>query len=504
MSYLGQMLGGAQPQAGTLTPDQAFSLGVSGGMAESGANISATTAMKISTVWACVSLISETVAMLPKIVYQIAADDSKTRARNHPLWDLMQRQPNSWQTSFEYFEMGTGHVLLRGNSYSEIVPGQRGFADSLDPIDPDKVRVEQLANKRLRYRIAGRNDPLLDDQVLHLRGISYNGLTGLDPITYARESFGLARGAEAFGARFFGNSSIPGGVLQSDKQINADAARRLKAQWEAAHSGNNQNRVAVLEDGVKWQSIGIDPRNAQFLELREFQAEDVCRWFRVPPHMVGLTSKATSWGSGIEQLGIGYVTYTLMPWLIRWQQAISRDLILAPDIYTVEFLTDALLRGDTLARYNAYTIGLNAGFLTLNEVRAAENRNPMPEGDVARAAQVQPAPAPAAPGAQSFDNGYQNSEHYDALLREAAGRVVRKELAALGRAAKRGEDLAEAAAVFYSDHAAFVATTLAITEDAAMAYAAGQVKEISERGPEAMADWQARKVNELVEIAHAH
>lgn len=500
MSYLGQMLGGVQPRAGTLTPDQAFSLGAAGGVSDSGANISATSAMKISTVWACVSLISETVAMLPKIVYQIAADDSKTRARNHPLWDLMQSQPNIWQTSFEYFEMATGHVLLRGNSYSEIVPGQRGFADSLEPIDPDKVRVEQLPSKRLRYRVTGRNDPLLDDQVMQIRGISYNGLVGMDPITYARESFGLARGAEAFGARFFGNSSIPGGVLQSDKPINADAARRLKAQWEAAHSGVNQNRVAVLEDGVKWQSIGIDPRNAQFLELREFQAEDVCRWFRVPPHMVGLTSKATTWGSGIEQMSMGFVTYTLMPWLIRWQQAIKRDLILAPDLYTIEFLTDALLRGDTLARYNAYTIGLNAGFLTKNEVRAAENRNPMPGGDVTQMA----APTPAAPGAKSFDNGYQNSEHYAALLMESAGRVVRKELAAMQRAAKRGEDIAEAAAIFYSDHAAFVATTLAITEDAALAYAAGQVRELSERGPEAMADWQARKVNELMEIAHAN
>lgn len=499
MSFLGQLLGGAQPQAGTLTPEQAFALNVSGGEAESGVTLNATTAMKISTVWACVSLIADTVAQLPKIVYQIAADGSKTRARNHPLWDLMQRQPNAWLTSFEFFELATGHGLLRGNSYSEIVPGPRGFADSLEPLDPDKVRVEQLANKRLRYRVTGRDTPILDDQMLHLRGMTYNGILGMDPITYARESWALARAAEAFGARFFGNSSIPGGVLQSDKEIKPEAARRLKAQWEAAHAGGNQHRVAVLEDGVKWQAIGIDPRNAQFLELREFQAEDVCRWFGVPPHMVGLTSKATTWGSGIEQMSMGYVTYTLMPWLIRWQQAITRDLILAPDVYEVEFLTDALLRGDTLSRYNAYTIGLQNGFLTRNEVRAKENSNPLPGGDAISTGAPAPATVPAGGSADRQQNA-----HYAALLREAAGRVVRKELAAMTKAAGRGEDIGQAAAIFYSNHAGFVATTLAISEERAAEYAAGQIKELSERGPEAMADWDPRKVNELMEVCYEH
>lgn len=492
MSYLSQLFG-SPSQAGSLTPEQAFALVTTG--TSSGEPVNQDHALKISTVWACIGLISESVAMLPAVVYQRTPDGGRQRADNHPLFDLMHRQPNQTQTAFEFFEQMTGNVAMRGNAYAKILPGQRGFADQLDPVDPDKVRVEKLDDGSLRYRIQGEDKPYLDSEILHLRGRTKNGILGLDPVSYARESFGLALAGEKYGARFFGNSANPGGVLLVDKKLDEDAANRLKAQWQAAHSGANTHRVAVLEDGVKWQQMSIDPRNAQFLEGREFQAEDVCRWFRVPPHMVGLTSKATTWGSGIEQMSMGFVTYTLMPWLVRWQQAISRDLILAPNLYFVDFVVDALLRGDTLARYNAYEIAKRNGWMNANEIRQRENMNPRSGGDVYSDQVV--ASAPVAVLSETTP-----SAHYEGLLHEAAGRVVRKEIAALTKAVKRGEDLVTAAAEFYADHADFVAQTMRIDANKARAYVAGQVDELTERGPEAMADWDPRRIEDLMEMSH--
>lgn len=496
MSYLSLLLGTGTPARADLNSDLAFML--SAGQTASGMAINPSTALKISTVWACVKLISETIASLPAIVYQRDANGDKTRATNHPLYDLLHTQPNQGQTAFEFFEMMTGHALMRGNAYALIQAGPRGFADQLIPLHPDTVTPEKIAGtNKLRYRVAGYTQPFNDDQILHLRGRSDDGLIGLDPVSYARESFGLTMAGEKYGAKFFGNNSIPGGILKTAGKLKPDTAKRLKGDWESAHQGGNNQRVAVLEEGLEWQAMGIDPRNAQFLELRQFQAEDVCRWYGVPPHMVGLTAKVTSWGSGIEQLGIGYVTYTLVPWLTRWAQAISRDLILAPQTYFVEFLVAGLLRGDLKSRYDAYAIAIDKGWYNVNEVRKLENENSIgPDGDVYRtpAAAAQPGPM-----AQSFDNGYQNSAHYAALLREAAGRVVRKEVAALTRAAKKG-DFMQAAREFYHDHAEFVAATLQIKKDQAAAYVAGQLTELEACGPEAITDWDTRKVETLLEV----
>jgi len=492
MSYLSNLFGGG-PRAGTLTAEQAFAVAASG--TSSGEPVNQDQALKISTVWACVGLISESIAMLPAVVYQRMSNGGRQRADNHPLFDLVHRQPNQTQTAFEFFEQMTGYVAMRGNAYSKILPGARGFADQLEPVHPDKVRVEKLTDGTLRYRIQGEDKPYLDSEILHLRGRSKDGILGLDPVSYARESFGLALAGEKYGARFFGNSANPGGVLQTDKSLDDNAARKLKAQWEAAHAGANQHRVAVLEDGVKWQQMSIDPRNAQFLEGREFQAEDVCRWFRVPPHMVGLTSKATTWGSGIEQMSMGFVTYTLMPWLVRWQQAISRDLILAPNTYFVDFVVDALLRGDTLARYNAYEIAKRNNWMSANEIRQRENMNPISGGDV-----YGEAVAIAAPVAVLSET--KPSARYEQLLRDAAGRVVRKEIAALTKAAKKGGDFAQAAAEFYADHADFVVQVLGLALDKAQAYVSEQIDELTERGPQAMADWDPRRIDHLVEVFH--
>lgn len=247
---------------------------------------------------------------------------------------------------------------------------------------------------------------------------------------------------------------------------------------------------------MEWQAIGLNNKDSQFLESREFQAEDICRWFRVPPHMVGLTSKSTSWGSGIEQMSIGFVTYTLMPWIVRWQQAITRDLILAPQKYFVEFVVDALLRGDTLARFNAYQIARNNGWMNVDEIRQRENMNPLPDGT----GQVYLQPLNMQPvGEPQLGAGGSNTERLRAIAQESAARVVRKEVAALTKAANRGRLDAELAE-FYGEHAGFVAQTLAVPLDVAQRWVSEQQAEIAEHGAQGMGDWETRRTAALVAL----
>lgn len=439
-----------------------------------GIQVDADTALKISTVWACVSLLSETIASLPLVMYRNLNDDGRERARNHPLYSVLHDQPNKIQTAAEFREMMMGHVLLRGNAYAQIIPGDKGPVDQLLPIHPDRVRVEKLPNGRLRYQVRGDDGlekPLNQEDVFHLRGPSADGITGMSIIEYARDSFGLSLAAERYGGRFFRNDSRPGGVLKTDRKLSTDAANRLKSSWEAAHTAGNQARVAVLEDGLEWQQVGLSNEDAQFLETREFQAEDVCRWFRVPPHMVGLTSKSTSWGSGIEQMGIAFVTYTLLPWLTRWEQAIARDLIIATGVYFASFVVEGLLRGETGSRYSAYATGRQWGWLSVNDIRRLENMNPIENGDVyLQPMNMTEAGEMAPPGSGTFDAAHY---HYRLLAEEAAGRLVRKERAAMSRAFEKsesGEGWETAVADFYAGHAELVSQTLRISLVTAQIY----------------------------------
>lgn len=452
-------------------------------------------ALKLSAAYACDRLISETVASLPALVFERMADGGRKRATNHPLYDLLHRQPNEYQTAIEFFDFMTHCVLMRGNAFARIVAGPRGFADQLIPMHPDYVTMESLRRGGLRYHVnvpGQAAETLADEDVLHVKGMSADGVTGVSVVSYARESLGVALGAERYGARFFRNNARPGGVLETLKPLSKEAAARLKENWEAAQGGDNQGRIAVLEEGLTFKEVSMNNRDSQFLETREFQAEDICRWFRVPPHMVGLTSKATSWGSGIEQMSQGFVTYTLMPWLIRWQQAISRDLILAPDKYFVEFVVDALLRGDLKGRYDAYAVALDKGFMSPNEVRQRENLNPYAGGDRYGMAGSTTDLTPGQPRA--------NADHYAHLVQAAAARVVRKEVAALGKAAKRGGDWAAAVSEFYADHADFVAQTLGLTLAHAQAYVNAASETVTTAGPEKLADSEGARASMLAAL----
>lgn len=459
-----------------------------------GIRVGPETALKISTVYACIGLLSETIASLPLVIYRYMENEQgRQRARNHPLYEVLHDQPNETQTAFDFVQMMQAHALLRGSGYAKITAGPRGFSDQLVPLHPDNVRKEKLTNGRIRYQVTedhATTKPYNQEDIFEVGGLSLDGWNTVSVIAYARDSLGLNLAAERYGSRFFRNDSRPGGVLTTDSKLNGDVAKRIKGEWEAMHSGGNQQRVAVLENGLKWQQIGINPEEAQFLGTREFQAEDVCRWFRVPPHMVGLTSKATSWGSGIEQLAMGFLAYTLRPWLTRWTQAIKRDLILAPRTYFADFIVEHLMLTDITNRYNAYAVGRQWGWLSVNEIRQRENMNPVSGGD----AYLQPlnmAPAGGSPAAAP------RGDHYRLLAEESAARLVRKEIAAMGRVNGNAAEIRQ----FYQDHVALVAQAMRISVEKAENYCNRGRDELLNRGPAALAEWEPGRILELADLA---
>lgn len=477
--------------------------------AGSGVQVTADTALKTSAVWACVRLISETIASLPLFLYgRTAADGTRRRDDSHPLYRLLHGQPNNWQTALEFREQMTVQVLLRGNAYAQKVPGPRGAVDQLVPLNPDRIRAESTTDGAIRYRFRQRDgtEILLNaEDIFHLRGLSLDGISGISVIDYGRETIGLAIAEESYAARLFSQDGRPGGVLEYKDKLSPDAVDRLKKNWEAAHTGlAKAHRVAVLEEGMKFTPIQMAAKDLETIAQRQFSIEDIARWFRVPLHMIGSTTKETSWGSGIEQLSIGFVTYTLLPWLKRWEQAIARDLLVDPENFFAEHLVDGLLRGDQQSRYNAYAVGRNWGWLSANDVRRLENMNPVQEGDV----YLQPlnmVPAGTVVSEARPGSDAPAAAHHRLLVWDAAARIIRKEMAAMSRAWKRcdGDSAVwdQAREDFYADHAAFVAQTLRIGQAAAEHYCAEQLVELDRYGLLAMEDWEIRRVEDLVTLA---
>lgn len=357
------------------------------GMADddTGLSITAETSMQVAAVSAAVRLLAETIGSMPLFLYQIQ-DDGKVKATNHPLYDIIHRKPNNYQTPYEFKEMMMGHVLLRGNAYGEIISSGGAAVAQIIPRHPDRVQpfwVEDGVKAYKYFPESGGSRIILASEMLQIMFFSINGLVGLDPITNHRRTIGLAVGAEKYGGRFYKNDARPAVVIEHPGSLGDTARQNLKESWSRQYQGvGNSHKTAVLEEGMKIHEMSVTPENAQFLETRKFQVTDIARIFRVPPHMIGDLDKATF--SNIEMQSLEFVIYNLTPWLVKWEQAITRDLLSEADgmTYFAEFKVEALLRGDIKSRYGAYAVARMWGWLSVNEIRQFENMNTIEDGDI--------------------------------------------------------------------------------------------------------------------------
>lgn len=355
----------------------------------SGVEVTEESAMRVTAVFACVRILSWTLASLPLHVYRRLEPRGKEQVRDHRISRLLYTSPNPEQTSFQFRALLGAHMNLWGNGYAEIEFDQHGNEVALWPIPTwrcDPRRTE--GTRELYYDVKlpdGTTKKLPPYRVFHVMGLSLDGMKGLSPIGMAREAVGLSMAAETFGASFFGSGLNPGAIAEHPGKLSPEAYTRLKESMNEKYEGlGKAHRLMLLEEGMKYQKVGIAPEEAQFLETRKFQVSDIARLYGVPPHMVGDTEKSTSWGTGIEQQGIGFVVYTMRPYLVCWEQEISRKLFHEEerDLYYARFLVDGLYRGDIKSRYAAYSVGRQWGWLSANDVRELEDMNPIEGGDV--------------------------------------------------------------------------------------------------------------------------
>lgn len=353
---------------------------------DAGAMVNETTALKFSAVFACTRVISETIGSLPLNVYKRLPNGGKQRATEHPLYNLLHSLAAPNLTSFNWRATAQGHLCTWGNSYAEIERNNAGRVIGLHIIPPNRVAVK-LVDGEKSYTVTlpkGGQVVLSAADVLHIPAFGYNGMIGYSVIGMARESIGLGMAAETFGSKFFGQGTNTGGVFEFPGKLKDDAYDRLKKQLAEKYEGlGKSHRALLLEEGMKYTRIGIPPNDAQFLETRKFQVSEICRIFRVPPHMVQDLERATF--SNIEHQDIGFAKHTIRPWCVLWEQELARQLLTDADIrqgYFIEFSLDALLRGDIKSRYEAYAVGRQNGWLSANDVRNFENLNPIDGGEM--------------------------------------------------------------------------------------------------------------------------
>ncbi len=348
----------------------------------SGISVTPDSAMRASAVYACVKVISESVAQLPLILYRRTTNggrEGKERATDHPLSRVVSIKPNSLQTSFGMREMMTAHTALRGNSYAFINRVGTGKIAELIPFHPDNVTVKLDPSGSRIYEVKTEGKPAKPFQqqdIFHLPGLSLNGWQGVSVLGYARETIGLAMATEKHGAKLFSNGAKMGGILTyPGRWKDPETGRKVAASFDAETSGDSAHGTVVLEEGMKWEKVTMTSDDAQFLETRKFQVPEIARFFRMPLHKIQEMGGATF--SNIEQQALEFLTDCIMPWLCRWEQTLNTSLLTEKEQseFYFEFLVDGLLRGDIQSRYEAYSRGILSGFMTRNEVRARENLN---------------------------------------------------------------------------------------------------------------------------------
>lgn len=347
------------------------------------------TALSLSAVWACVNLVAGTIASLPLMVYRTDATGRRTVARDHRLYRVLHDSPNYDQTAVDFWEFVSASLELWGNAYARIERTGKDVS-GLHPIAPSLVNVRRMASGTLEYRWTedGRSYVETDATMMHIRGFGGNPLGGMSTLHFGRNAFSLARAVDRSAGGMFKNGLRPSGVLTFEAWLSPEqrelAEKKLTEKFLGAM---NAGRPLILEGGTKWAQLTISPEDAQMLESRSFSVEEICRFFGVPPHMVGRTEKSTSWGTGLEQQTLGFQKFTLRRRLKRIEQALEKQLLRAEDRaagITIEFNLEGLLRGDSAARASFYQSGLANGWMTINEVRALENMPPVDGGNVPR------------------------------------------------------------------------------------------------------------------------
>ena len=358
------------------------------GGSNSGKNVNERSAMQMTAVYACVRILSESIAGLPVHLYQYVDSGSKQKALEHPLYRLLHDEPNPEMTSFVFRETLMTHLLLWGNAYAQIIRNGKGQVVALYPLMPNRMSVDRDEKGHLfyQYQMQDSDAPtaksgtviLKPTDVLHVPGLGFDGLVGYSPIAMAKNAIGLSIATEEYGAKFFANGATPSGILEYPGTVKNPEA--IRESWNAGFGGSsNAHKVAVLEEGMKYTPIAISPNEAQFLETRKFQIDEIARIFRVPPHMVGDLEKSSF--SNIEQQSLEFVKYTLEPWIVRWEQSLNRALLSETEkaAYFVKFNVDGLLRGDYQSRMNGYATARQNGWMSANDIRELENLDLIPD-----------------------------------------------------------------------------------------------------------------------------
>ena len=359
------------------------------GRTTSGKPVNERTAMQTTAVYACVRILAEAVASLPLHVYEYQDDGGKKLVHDHPLYYLLHDEPNPEMTSFVFRETLMSHLLIWGNAYAQIIRDGAGRVLGLYPLLPDKMEVQRDDKGNIYYVYSRNSDEnptfkeygnikLKAEDVLHIPGLGFDGLIGYSPIAMAKNAVGMTLACEEYGASFFANGANPGGVLEHPGVLKDPS--KVRESWNSVYRGvSNAHKIAVLEEGMKYQQIGIPPEEAQFLETRKFQINEIARLYRTPPHMVGDLDKSSF--SNIEQQSLEFVKYTLDPWVIRWEQSLQRSLLLPGEKgkYFIKLNVDGLLRGDYQSRMNGYAVGRQNGWFSANDIREMENMNPIPD-----------------------------------------------------------------------------------------------------------------------------
>ena len=467
-------------------PSPWLSAALGGESSAAGVRVDVQTAYGLPAFWSAVRLLSDTVASLPLVVYQ-RTNNGKRRAYDHPLYRILHDETSPNHSAFTFREVLQAHLLTHGNAYAQVIRNEAGQVISLMPLQPQKMEVK-TDGQDLWY-VYGNKHVMSAAEVLHVVGLGFDGLQGYSPVKLLRDSIGLGMAAQQYGAKFYANNSTPSGVLATAGRLSDEGVANLRRSWESAHRGaNNANKVAILEEGLKWQQISVTPADAAYIETKRFSVQDVARIMRVPVHMLGDLHTGASYAS-IEQSSIEFEKHSVRPWLVRWEQAITRRLLGDSKTYFVEFVLDGLLRGDTASRVAMYQAGIQNGWMSINDVRTKENMNRVTGGDeylrpLNMAIVGEPKQEPTAEGSRSDPENLERPKPIDEfplievirpVVRGAADRIVARESTALSRSIakyiEKGHVEAFAAWLveFSSKHSQAVASILRPIFDTAVA-----------------------------------